>query len=142
MFTRIVRLLSRSAVAALAMVAVSYHLTESAHRQADREKERQQSAQQSTGGPHDKQKGNSKQRPILSWLAPDMVNRNALRAVAHDEAVRRIVSGGTSLPIDGRPVVVSPCRTFIRMVTSQEMLQPALGIRVSDRPAHGPPATC
>jgi len=134
-FTR----LSRCALAGLALVAATYHLTQTAHRQTIPTRPPNRSPQPA-GTPPGKQKPDPRPRPVLGWLAPDMLNRNVLRAVALDEQLRRMISGG-SLP----PPCLAPSRCegtleFAQtLLPGQEVETPTCQSRLSDRSIHGPP---
>jgi hypothetical protein len=135
------RQIGRCAIAGLALVAASYHLTETWHRQVERARQDEQASQKPRGSPQDKQKGNSRQRPVLCWLAPDMLHRSALRTTAGGSVWLR---AGT----DATPDVLVKCEFTLRDSPGESepatvvgrSTQPTCRTYLSDRSAHGPPA--
>ncbi len=129
--------MERCAVAGLAFLAASYHLTETAHRQAELARRRQQAERQAHKPPKDDRKGESKERQVLEWLAPDMLAR-ASQGAATEELVRPWTNA-TPADLSRCQSVAQPVRQTVRTESPANDFRPIRKTHFSDRSAHGPP---
>jgi hypothetical protein len=138
MFSGIFRQTGRCSVAGLAFVAASYHLTETAHRQADLARQQRQ-AQQVADRSQDEQ-DESNPRQILEWLAPDMLERAGLRTEDLDRAIRRTTDAGPALSPSDRLSIDPLHRRTDMVVAAVDSRRTHHWTHLSDRSTHGPPS--
>ncbi len=127
-------------MAGLAFVAATYHLTETAHRQAELARLRQESAQQQAAQESkDGQEKGADQEQVLEWLAPDMLDRADLRSVSSEKVLR--LSTGVN------PAFVSSVQQQFERercwwacdAGAADVSPPIRRTCLSDRSTHGPP---
>jgi len=138
MFAGVLGQLERCTVAGLAFLAASYHLTETAHRQAELARRRQQAECQAHNPSKDAREGKSKERQVLEWLAPDMLAR-ASQGGTTDELARPLASGKPTDLSRCRAGVARPVRQAAQTEAPADDLRPIRKTHLSDRSAHGPP---
>lgn len=139
MHSRASRVICRCLLASLALIAASYHLTDLAHREAERARQRYQKTQKPVSGlPQDKSKGSPKPNPVMVWLMPDMLDRGTVRAVGTIQVVSCTIDG--ALASHASAWTVRPAKAnFIGLVESLDHARPSVWTHLSDRSVHGPP---
>ncbi len=140
MMDRVSHHLGRTALAGLAFVAASYHLTDLARRQAELMRQLQAQQDRATTDQEDGSDESSDSKQILAWFAPDMLDRVCLRAGEQGQRDQGL-AGADDEPVYHRDPEQGPRP----LVASDVRPSPALSclvstrVRLSDRSPHGPP---
>jgi hypothetical protein len=135
------RQIGRLALGGLALVAASYHLTETWHREVEYARQKKEASQKPVGGAQDKQKNNPKQRPVLCWLAPDMLHRSVLQQIDGESvSIRGGADTAPGLRVADGFTLRDFRGAFGPAAAAERDAGPICRTYLSDRSAHGPPA--
>lgn len=144
MFGKLTGQFGRCVLVVLAGVAASYHLTETAHLQAERARRLAILAEKQDEPAGKDQDGESDEPQPIIWNAPDMLDRVGPRVADSQVTIRERGGRGPDVTISDPPALrPDSSRSMPDSVCLWgDRRSSVFGVSLTDRPIHGPPGLC
>lgn len=139
---RVSQHLGRTALAGLAFVAASYHLTDLARRQAELVRQRQAQHDRSKTATSDDPDNSSDPQQVIAWFAPDMLDRACLRNADGVERKQPVECNHDTITCWNGPARTGLDAGSAVSRSARPACPDSTRVSLSDRSPHGPPSSC